>query len=178
MTKRFIFGLIIKRIVLLIALYPAMSTLGIMLNDLTFEAVSRVFFRFTYIETIDTPSYANRTKEVLEEFNSMGDNKIIRFDKIKFGRPVKIFEMTDLYTNLKPQTLGTADVALSDCIINIKRNRNPLDFREILLHEYLHCMGYDHVPNQLDLMYESLNPVDKEDNIRQYAKKVKKKFYE
>jgi hypothetical protein len=170
--------LIAIRIVLLIALFPAMLTLSLALRQGIFEIYGRFYFKYTYIEVIDTPSYGNQTKKALEEFNSFGDNKIISFKKIKNGRPVQIYEMADFEEELRPEVLGSAWPMFKDCTIRLKKRQDLIDYRETVLHEYLHCMGYDHVPDPLDLMYYQLNPVDKEDNIRQYAKKVLKKYYE
>jgi hypothetical protein len=173
-----LFKLIAIRIVLLIALFPAMFTLSLGLRQGLMEVWGRFYFKYTYIEIIDTPSYGNYTKLILEEFNSYGNGKIISFDKIKNGRPVRIYEMTDFEENLRPQILGSAWPMFTDCNIRIKKRQDFIDYRETLLHEYLHCMGYDHVPDMYDLMYESMISVDKEENIRQYGKKVLEKFYE
>ena len=173
-----LFRLITIRIVLLIALFPAMLTLSLWVRQGIFEVYGRYFFKYTYIEVIDTPTYKDQTKKVLEEFNSFGDNKIISFKKINNGRPVQIREMTDLEEQLRPDVLGSAWPSTADCNIRMKKKQDPYEYRETLIHEYLHCFGYNHVPNPRDIMYFQENYLDKEDSIRQYAKKVLKKYYE
>ena len=86
--------------------------------------------------------------------------------------------MSDLEEMGRPDLLGEARPLFKSCTITLRKNQSYLNYRETVLHEYLHCMGYSHVPNKMDLMYFKLNPIDKEHNIRQYAKEVLKKFYE
>ena len=135
-------------------------------------------FNKTYISIIDTPTYGEYTKSILVEFNSMGDNKIISFNKIKNGRPVEIHEISDAVRKLYPETLGMTFPRYDNCIIFIRKGLAWEDYRKALLHEYGHCMGYDHVINKYDLMYKYLVSVDKEENIRYYARRIKKDFYE
>jgi len=170
--------LIITRVVLIVALFPALLMTSLIVREGAIEIYGRLFFRNTYIDVIDTPSYGKYTKEFLQEFNSFADNKIISFNKIKGGRPITIREMGGFYESLYPGVIGVARPRFNSCSILVKKGLDLIDYRETLLHEYLHCMGYNHVANRDDLMYYSLNPVDKEENIKQYAKKVLKKFYE
>lgn len=142
-----------------------------------YETYAKVMFKNTYIELIDTPSYST-TKQILEDFNSLEDNKIISFKKIKYGRPVKIVEMSSFLEELYPDALGITFPQADKCTITIKKNQFWMDYKETLLHEYLHCMGFDHSPNKYDIMYKYLIPVDKEENIKYYAKKLRNKYYE
>jgi hypothetical protein len=155
-----------------------MVTVAFVVRKTTLDIYSRFYFKNTYIEVIDTPSYGNQTKEILQEFNALGDNKIISFTKIKNGRPVQIREMTSFDKRLSPYAIGMARPLFKSCTIVLRSNLDYVDYRETVLHEYLHCMGYAHSLDKKDLMYFQLNPVDKEDNIKQYAKEVLRKFYE
>ena len=108
----------------------------------------------------------------------MGDGKIVSFKEIKNGRPLEIIEMVDKDNIDYPDAIGLAYSRFTGCLIKIKKGLSKHYFRETLIHEYLHCYGYGHSESPEDLMYYAINKLDKEENIRQYAIKVKKKFYE
>jgi len=166
------------KLVLLLALLPSLIIISSMIRSTVYDVYGKVYFKYTYIESIDTPSYNNQTKKILEEFNSYTDNKVVSFSKINNGRPIKIQEMKDSDVISDPFVLGWANVHLSFCLITVKKHLSKEDYRETLIHEFLHCFNYMHVSNPQDLMYYQLNYLDKEESIRQYATKVRKKFYE
>jgi hypothetical protein len=144
-------------------------------------------FPQSYISIIDTPEYSSEwTYEVLNEFNAMGDGKAVNFSKPgRVDRPITIGEKADLEIippflrdpNYTMVTIGRAYVEDYSCKITLKTGLDYATFRTTLIHEYLHCMGYEHVegdPNDL------MAPVDgqvPEENIRQYAKDVAKKIW-
>jgi len=163
---------------ILVALIPAMMTVSLELRGLLIEVWGRHYFKNTYIELIDTPSYGEETKQILEEFNSLAPGPIVSFKKLKNGRPIRITEMTESSRYWNPSAIGLAWPGFLSCEIQVRIGEDFLDYREVLIHEYLHCMGYGHSKDPLDLMYYSLMLVDKEENIRQYAIKVWRKFYE
>ena len=162
---------------LYIAFLPYMIMAAELLSKKAFQLYGIMYFKNTYIHSINTPSYP-KTREILEEFNSMADNAIVSFDKIADGRPLDIAEMTPMDLIIAPDAVGIAYPRLSKCTIHVKPGLEDIIYREVLLHEYLHCYGYDHSTEPTDLMYFSVTYVDKEENIRQYALKVKAKFYE
>lgn len=147
-------------------------------HRLVYSTYAFFMFKNSYIEKIDTPSYGEYTKTVLEEFNSMGQNKIISFDKKEYGRPISIHDMPDILEESNPEVLGMAYPGLEGCTIFVKKKQFWLDYRETLIHEYLHCMGYNHSINKHDIMYKYLIPIDKEENIRYHANELRKKYYE
>lgn len=165
------------RIILFIAIFPYLITFAQTITNLTLNIYGKYYFHKSYIKSINLPTY-NTAKTVLEEFNSMGNNKIVSFREIKDGRPIEIIEMSELDTKLIPEAIGVARPKLSKCTISIRRGLSVNNFRETLIHEYLHCYGYVHSSDPKDLMYYSLNPIDKEENIRQYARDMEKRFYE
>lgn len=167
----------ILRVILYTAFFPYLVMIAMALSDTAFNLYGKFFFNKTYIRSINLPSYPE-AENILKEFNSMGDNKIVSFEEIPNGRPIDIAEMTQFDFIVAPNAVGIARPRATNCTIGIKNGLDKPEFREVLLHEYLHCYGYDHSPDSTDLMYYSLNPIDKEENIRQYAKKMKKKFYE
>lgn len=130
-----------------------------------------------YINSISLLSYT-KAREILQEFNKLGDNKIVNFSPIKNGRHIDIREMTKFDMILGNTYLGMAITLYTKCLILIRPGLDDKIFREVLLHEYLHCYGFKHTEQAEDLMYFELNLVDKEENIRQYAIKVKKLYYE
>lgn len=164
---------------LYIALVPYLMFIMFFIELKLFDMFTFLMFKNSYIQQIDMPTYGNeQTKEILQEFNGMADNKIITFDKISFGRPVYITEMTQEIQEINAAAIGLTMPRLTECRVYVQKGLSHADFRETLLHEYLHCLGYDHVEDPTDLMYFMAIPVDKEENIRQYAKKVLEKFYE
>jgi hypothetical protein len=168
---------LIVRMMLYTALMPYFISLTTLLTKSLFNLYGIKNFHKSYIATINTPSYKN-TRKVLEEFNALGDNKIVSFSEIPDGRPIEIVEITPIDRQISPGAVGTTYAKITRCTIKMAQGLDEIEYRETLLHEYLHCYGYDHVDDYKDLMYYSLFPVDKEENIRHYAKEVKKKFYE
>lgn len=164
--------------VLYLCLILQSAALGAALGPQIFDVYSQMFFHRTYVANITTPTYGNKVKAALEEFNQMADNDIIEFGTKLNGRPVEIHEMDSFIEGVFPDMLGYATPDYKSCKIYLRRDLDELQLREVVIHEYLHCMGYMHTHDRKDLMYYSYNPIDKEENIRQYAKEVKRKFYE
>ena len=166
------------RFILYLALFPYILALTVFGLNIGADVYSKYKFKKTFIESLNTPTFPN-AREILQQFNSYGDNKIVSFTAIENGRPIVIEEMTDIEENvLFEDVAGLAYPKLTSCTIKLRRNLDTKELKDTLLHEYLHCYGYDHVDNPEDLMYYSINPVDKENNIREYAKKLKEEFYE
>lgn len=144
---------------------------------LIFAVYGKLVFRTSYIEYINTPTY-NNTRKVLSDFSDMSGGQIVSFDKIQLGRPITISEIEYDDDTFAPEVLGVAYPSYTKCNIKIRKDLEDSVFRETLIHEYLHCYGYWHVLNENDLMNPTLNPVDKEENIRHYARSMKEYFYE
>ena len=141
------------------------------------HAWAQAFYRKSYIAEINTPKMQNwLTEEMLKEFNEMGDGKIISFTPIEKGRKIFIYEREPEKDEV---LVGEAEPRNSTCIIRVNNNLDFGTFRETLYHEYLHCMGYLHNEiNRKDIMYPSVVPGNKEENIYWYAQDLKKRFYE
>lgn len=149
--------------------------------------IREIVFPQSYVQVVQTPHYSNEwTYKVLKEFNDMGDGHAVNFSKEgRVDRPITIGEKADLDRipkffrdpNYKLVTIGLAHIQDYSCKITLKTGLDYATFRTTLIHEYLHCMGYEHVegdPNDL------MAPVDgqvPEENIRQYAKDVAKKIW-
>lgn len=134
-----------------------------------------LFFVNSYIKEINTPSYSNElTIAMLEHFNSYGNGKVVKFkDNGKIlSRPITIREVD--YIEGDRQIIGAAAPSFDSCDIVIEKNLDIETYYLVLLHEYLHCLGYMHTDDENDLMYYSTGEV-KEQNIIYYAKDVEKR---
>ena len=147
--------------------------LGLVLSEPIIIAKEYMFYHRSYIENIHTPSYTN-TKEVLLEFDSLADGGIVLF---KGTRPITIQEQSIFMQIIYPTAIGLAFSTLNDCRIYIRTGLDKTTFRETLIHELCHCFGYKHSPDYKDLMYYSMVAIDKEENIKYYAKDIKNKYY-
>lgn len=172
-TLRFL----IVRVILYVALLPYMTLVAKFLLDNGIKVYGKFFFHKTYVKSINLPSYP-KAKAVLEEFNRLGDNKVVSFDEIKDGRPIEITEMDEYDRMFYSEAVGIATPRLTQCHITIRKGMSDVEFRETLIHEYLHCYGYMHTNDEKDLMYAYLVLVNKDENIKQYAQKLKREFYE
>jgi hypothetical protein len=135
------------------------------------------FFTDGYIYKIDTPNYGNDvTIEFLREFNNMSAT----------GRAVS-FRPTSTHSIVLPQKAITikevskivgqdnvAGLALSlwnTCDISIRSGEDYETYRQILIHEYLHCLGFNHVNNVRDVMNPEVG-FPTEESFQAYAKEI------
>lgn len=142
-------------------------------------------FPQSYVSVVNTPEYSSEwTYQVLNEFNEMGDGLAVNFSKPgRVDRPITIGEKDDLEIippflrdpNYTMVTIGLAHVEDYSCKITLKTGLDYATFRTTLMHEYLHCLGYDHVDNDVtDLMTPADGPIS-EESIKKYAKDVASK---
>lgn len=133
----------------------------------------------TYVKTIEGDMQSRiSAKKSLDYFNSLGNNSIVKYEapSTTFTRPIviKVQELSFI-DNL----LGLAGYALPtpwNCTIVIAPWEDEVMFEQVLIHEYLHCMGYlAHSGNRNDIMYEAYKPVY-ESNIIKYAEDLKDKL--
>lgn len=140
------------KIILLILKYTTVATasgIGILL---VWQVASFFNIKFSYINTLNLPSYEKRgisSKKILDNFNSLGYNKAVQY---KGRRPIIIFEVDKIPKNV----VGYAQVRLNHCIIKIEKGLTAIDFKNVLIHEYLHCLGFNHVNDKSNLMCISL----------------------
>jgi hypothetical protein len=139
-----------------------------------------VKFKQSYVSSINTSYYSEGTiKEILNEFNKKGDDKIVQFNKIEGGRPITINEVTDdniVFKVLFPEAIGITYPLYDKCTIYLLNSLSYDTLRETVIHEYLHCFNYEHVSDRSDLMYEFDNNEDKEASINKYAKDLEAKY--
>jgi hypothetical protein len=134
-------------------------------------AVGKYFlFPDSHISLIDTPTYeAKNIRSILDKFSEVCDIDIVRYKHVSgIKRTIEIREVDQFM--FSPFTLGRAWVDVDKCYIELSKYMDIVQFRSTLLHEYLHCMGYEHTIRRTgDLM----SPVDSEiteENIEEYAK--------
>ena len=145
---------------------------------------TNIYLPQSYISAVNTPYYSNEwTRVVLQEFNSMADNKAVRFQRDVIDRPITIEEKDDL--ELAPPmlddpnttTIGLAISTLKSCKIYLKTGLSYGTFRTVLLHEYLHCLDFDHVTNDKNDLMAPKDGFTTEENIKGYAEKAAKKLW-
>lgn len=129
-----------------------------------------------YLSLVDTPTYTNnRTQRILLDFNELGGGEAVIWGKplinIGLDRTITI-EETDVCEHEKDgeiqQCVGISYCGALKCTIKMKKGLDAIHYRQVLLHEYMHCMGYDDNDDANDLMYHTEN-VAPEINIHYYA---------
>lgn len=165
------------RIILYIALLPYAVAAVMLFSSFLLNIYVKHTFKKTYVQSINTPTYP-KAKDILLEFNSYADGVIVQFENVENGRPIIIQEMSDFDDQIFPSVAGIAFPKFTGCVIKLNRELSAKEFRETLIHEYLHCYGYDHIEDEKDLMNPSLNYLDKDESIRDYARRLKEDFYE
>lgn len=138
--------------------------LGLKLQTRVFVTFQPRIIQGSYIRSIDAPTIGKeRVKKILDKFNKMGYDEIVSYEG---WRPIDIKEAD----KLDGATIGLAKVRIFDCSIQLEANslysENMVE--QVILHEYLHCLGYEHTSDPTDLMFASYNE-SSEDNIRKYA---------
>jgi hypothetical protein len=127
-----------------------------------------VLFPGSHIELINTPGYSNSdTLAMLRIFNNYSDGAVL-FEATEKNRPIYIYETNQFPVEVNPATIGLAFPAVKYCYIYIKSGLDKYTYYHVLLHEYLHCMGYEHHLRDDDLMYYAIVYAS-EQNIKSYA---------
>jgi len=136
-----------------------------------------------YLSLVDTPTYTNnRTQRILLDFNELGGGEaVIWGGQSIFGsildRQITIKEAkTCEYEkdNKLHKCVGIAHCSMVRCAIEVKTGMTPVEYRQVLLHEYMHCMGFDDLQEDKyknDLMYFEENDAS-EISIQYYAEQA------
>lgn len=164
--------MILKRILIYSILF---STL-LMLGPIACMTIGKNFrFMDSFIVKIDTPTYGNDTTMLyLNYFNKLGNGKVLSYDSEngKYDRTIVITEVDKFASSASEYTVGQAHPRWNHCLIEIKKGLDNYTYSLVLYHEYLHCLGYNHVKDdESDLMYPSLGWPSL-DNLKKYAKDV------
>jgi hypothetical protein len=121
---------------------------------------------FAYVQNIHTPELNSyKVKKILDNFNEMGYSKIVSYER-KFI-PIWITE-----ADLREGVLGVAFPTMVGCPIVLDRNKIVDDnmLAHVVIHEYLHCMGYGHSYYFYDVMGEGY--YQNQTNYNEYAKEL------
>lgn len=164
-------------LVLRVVLYIYIVSFSIELAPATYMYVGKHYiFLDSYIASLDMPSYGNENSlKVLTEFSAMGGNKAVIFEPpsqssiVSPVRAIHIKESKVIEGN--EDIVGLALPLWNTCDIQIKSGQDYETFRQVLIHEYLHCMGYNHVEDEKDVMNPSV-AFPTEENIQAYAKEI------
>lgn len=164
-TEQLIVALAIRAVV-----YPYLILLTIGLGPKVYmETGKNLAFVSTHIEKIDTPTYGNDvTKNYLDQFNAQGGGIIVSY-KHEFGL-YRAVTITESEKSSKDEWIGRAQPGVTACSIQIKKGLDYRTYYTTLLHEYLHCMGYNHVDDPKDLMYSRENGQTEDASVDKYAK--------
>ena len=157
-----------RRIIVEIVLCIYLGCFGTPLLMMSYMWAGRnTIFQDSYINKIDTKYYGdNITLWCLESFDRLAPGTAVSFDEKENSRPINI-SITDKFW--MPGTLGMALTMPHTCSIYIKKALDYKSYCDILIHEYLHCMGYSHTSNKLDIMYPYYIFDASVDNKRDYA---------
>lgn len=136
--------------------------------------------KWGYIASITGPeSLVKEVKNSLDYLNKLGNNEVVVYEpsagiKIPIEIQVKKFDM--------PWEKGNAGLTWmmpTKCLITIDEDeQDNSEFIETVIHEYLHCLGYEHVKDSNDVMYESTTPYFTFDSIKRYAQEIRKRKHE
>lgn len=164
-----------ERGILRFVIYTYIFLFSVSIGPEAYMAAGRNFFFVdSYIAEIDTPYYGtNTTTQMLKHFNSYGNNKAVNFTaKSPASRPIYIKEAPTIQG--KESVVGQALPLWDRCDIVIEKGLDLQTYYNVLLHEYLHCLGYTHSWNRNDLMYFSVSYCP-EENIIKYAKEIEER---
>jgi len=168
-----------------LAMYQIVGFIGNQIED---YLTQKYIIPEAYISEIKTTYYPKEwVMAVLTEFNDMaGGDSAVLLEKHEIDRKITIednsyieFVPFFLKDPEGPTTIGRTIEDPLNCRILLKTGMDYVSFRTTLLHEYLHCIGFDHVDKQNDLMAPSENESTKipDENIKEYANKAAKKIW-
>lgn len=170
--KKFLELLILRTV-----LYVYIMTFSVELAPATYMYAGKHFiFVDSYVASIDMPNYGNdNALLVLEEFSAMGKGKAVIFEPP--SQPTSFSPVRAIHIKESKVIDGDEDIVglalplWNTCDIQIESGQDYETFRQVLIHEYLHCMGYSHVNNSKDVMNPSV-AFPSEENIQRYAKDI------
>ena len=121
------------------------------------------------------PGHNLTTRFALYDFNRRVPTNIVPYGGT---RPVNIYPLKGVVKIIHPSALGVAYPGLNSCDIymNMEELTNYKIFKNTLVHEYLHCLGYNHVDNPNDLMYYVDTDHD-DSEITKWAKKIEEEIF-
>lgn len=173
-------------VVLMAIVYMVAGWVG---NKMEAYLLHKYIITDSYISEVKTRYYPKEwVMSVLHEFNDMAEGQeAVLFEKHKIDRKITIEDADDLsllpfYLRdpEAPTYIGRTFENELNCRIILKTGMDYATFRTTLLHEYLHCLDFDHTEgDKNDLMYatDTESTEVSEENIKGYAKKVARKIW-
>lgn len=147
-------------------------------GDPVFKRMFQVMVaRQTYVANIyGDPIMVGMVKDSLDYFNHLGNNEVIDYEPKygKYSRPVTI-TVKEFSGFWEVGLAGYANLDLDHCTIYVDQDEpDALEFRKTVIHEYLHCVGYDHTANKEDVMYKAATPgINSDISIKKYADEIR-----
>jgi hypothetical protein len=119
----------------------------LLVSVLTMPVVKTWTNKGSYIRGISgNQEFIEKITFTIDNLNALGDNNSVKWSGI---RPIWIYE-----ADLPRETLGRAYVSPVHCVIAIQEGLEDDLLENVLLHEILHCQGYDHTDTFCDIMYK------------------------
>lgn len=143
-----------------------------MIGILMGEKLIDITIPLSYIEYVGGDiDFKLQTYKALDEMNAISEHGVVKYSGF---RPIVVYEKEK--GSMPPQRLGQAVNQVFYCIIQVKQGLPAKQLRRVLQHEYLHCLGYEHVDNPEDIMYYSDDPRMKTSSIDKYINELDKKM--
>lgn len=143
MIKRFIR-------ILYLALITATATISLSLVALVLASAN------SYVAEVNLKKYNKKQVTQLLEF--LNKHAGVEVFKKKGYRKITITEVTAeemseiIEAKKGHYVLGVAEPRLKTCEVHVIADLPPSDFSDVLLHELVHCFGFNHVEDSTDLM--------------------------
>lgn len=163
------------RLILRAVIYSYIMLFSVVLGpDVYMGLGKRFYFVDSYVAEVNMPTYGNDTTiDMLKKFDQSVGGGVIAFKpNEQFSRAVRIREADQIPG--KESVIGQALPLWTECDIVIEKGLDYETYYQVLLHEYLHCLGYMHTNDPNDLMYPSVTMAP-ESNLLKYAKEIKER---
>lgn len=164
-------------VALAVTVYILVRVAMIELFDAVYRVAEPTIPNMSYVARIDTPKLnSKKVKKMLDKFNEMGYSEIVTYDEKLI--PIWIIEKDRIDLFIEGDTLAIAASSLFGCPIwlnveELKGNDKVLE--RTLIHEYLHCMTYDHSFITGDLM-DTHDVEISEENVQEWADRLRKRM--
>ena len=147
---------ILSKIILRVIIY---AHLFMILSLVWSHLTPFLYSKRSYIEHVDvSPEKKLFTDRLIKKMGLKNDG----------SRPIIIVEGKTHGT-----ALGMAYSTYSMCVIKMKSDLDPPVYIWVLAHEVLHCLAYDHVDSDCDIMKPYFQGCQSLKNLRKYIEKVK-----
>ena len=136
----------------------------------------KIIHKISYISSIDMPPTQKQwSEQLIADINSKRNNPVLKSSGI---RPIWI-KPYDFKAEGEKEKLGVAIFYPYACKILIGTHlyEDKQLFEDTLVHEILHCYGYDHTPNAFDIMHYYLSEYTISDTQRFYWSEMYKNIY-